>query len=52
MSAIHREKDLVDVQEMIRVLNLGADIADRLDPSVRAVYLDRWNRAQMTPEDE
>ena len=52
MSAIHREKDLVDVQELIHVLKLGQDIVDQLDPSVRAAYIDRWQRAAMTPEDE
>ena len=52
MSAVHREKDLVDVQELIHVLDLGADFADKLDPSVRAVYIDRWQRASMTPSEE
>jgi len=51
MSAAHREKDLVDVQELIRVLSLGADFAGCLDPSVRPAYIDRWNRAKSTPED-
>jgi hypothetical protein len=52
MSAVHREKDLVDVQELIRVLGLSADFADSLDSSVRSTYLDRWHRAAMTPKEE
>ncbi len=52
MSAVHRERDLVDVQELIRILGLGADFAESLDSSVRPVYLDRWRRAAMTPKEE
>lgn len=33
-----RRKDLGDVQELIRVKQLPADFADRLDPSVRELY--------------
>jgi hypothetical protein len=49
MSAPHRLRDLADVQDAIRVLALPEDFADRLDPSVRAVYGDLWSRAQ-TPD--
>lgn len=35
ISAPHRLKDLADVQELIKVKNLGADFAGELDPSVR-----------------
>jgi len=35
-----RLKDLADVQELTRLLNLPADFAERLDPSVRAKFLE------------
>ncbi len=38
-SDLGRLKDLADVQELIRVLNLEAAFSDRLNASVRAVYL-------------
>ena len=38
-----RLKDLGDVQEMIRVLELPADLADRLNPFVRDKYVELWN---------
>ena len=40
MSGLARLKDLADVQELIRVRVLGADVADRLDPFVRNKYLE------------
>lgn len=40
MSAPDRLKDLADVQELIKIRKLGADFADRLDPYVRAKYLE------------
>jgi hypothetical protein len=40
ISAPHRLKDLADVQELIKIKNLGADFADKLDPYVRAKYLE------------
>jgi hypothetical protein len=49
ISAPHRLRDLADVQDAIRVLALPEGFADRLDPSVRAAYLDLWRRAQ-TPD--
>jgi hypothetical protein len=48
MSAPHRLRDLADVKDVIRVLNLAEDFATRLDPSVRSVYEDLWRRAQTT----
>jgi hypothetical protein len=38
LSAPHRLKDLADVQELIHQLNLGPELADRLDESVRGEY--------------
>ena len=38
-SDLGRLKDLADVQELIRILNLDAAFGDRLNASVRAVYL-------------
>ena len=40
MSAPHRLRDLADVQELIKVRQLGEEFASQLDPSVRATYLD------------
>ncbi len=40
MSGLARLKDLADVQELIRVRGLDADMADTLDPSVRDKYLE------------
>ncbi len=41
-----RRKDLADVQELIRILNLDADFALRLDESVQAIYLELWEELQ------
>ena len=38
MSASHRLRDLADVQDLIGVLGLAAEFADRLDASVRGEY--------------
>lgn len=43
MSAPHRLKDLSDVQEMIGHIGLPRALADQLDPSVRAKYLELWD---------
>lgn len=42
LSAPHRMKDLVDVQELIGVLSLPIELADQLDESVRAEYQRLW----------
>jgi hypothetical protein len=42
MTAPHRLRDLADVQELIKVRRLGAEMADKLDPYVRAKYLELW----------
>lgn len=46
MSAAHRLKDLADVLELVRHAQLGQDLANRLDPSVRDKYLELWSAAQ------
>jgi hypothetical protein len=46
MSAPHRLKDLADVLEVIRALELSRDTGDRLDPSVREKYRELWEAAQ------
>ncbi len=40
ISAADRLKDLADVQELIKIRKLDADFATRLDPYVRAKYLE------------
>lgn len=40
ISAPHRLKDLADVQELIKVKNLDANFANKLDPYVRAKYIE------------
>ena len=46
MVAPHRAKDLVDVQELIRSAALPRDVAEQLDPWVRAKFLELWQLAQ------
>ena len=45
LSAPHRMRDLVDVQELIGILSLPLDLADRLDESVRSEYRRLWDLA-------
>jgi hypothetical protein len=40
ISAPHRLKDLADVQELIKIKHLDANFADKLDPYVRAKYVE------------
>ena len=49
MVAVHRAKDLVDVQERIKSAGLSASVAEELHPWVRAKYLELWEFAQ-TPD--
>ncbi len=42
-----RQKDLVDVQALIHVLQLPVEFAEKLDPFVRPSYLERWRLAQL-----
>jgi hypothetical protein len=46
ISAPHRLRDLADVQDLIGVLSLPADFAERLDESVRDEYRRLWRGAQ------
>jgi len=46
LSAPHRLKDLADVLELIRVLALPRDTADKLDSSVRSKFDELWLAAQ------
>ncbi len=41
-----RLRDLADVQELIRVLKLSADFADRLHPYVRDKFTELWSAVQ------
>ena len=40
MTALHRLKDLADVQELIKVKNLTVDFAEKLNPFVREKFLE------------
>ena len=51
MSAAHRGKDLIDVQELIHRIAIPRDFAEKLDPYVRARFLELWEIAQH-PDDE
>jgi hypothetical protein len=47
ISAQHRGRDLVDIQDLIKEAKLPLDLAEELDPSVREAYRDLWHKAQM-----
>lgn len=49
MTALHRLKDLADVQELIRVLQLPRNLAGDLDPFVQSKYLELWQAGQDRP---
>src|SRR5262245_52451336 len=46
MTAPHRLRDLADVQEVIRILDLPDAFATELDASVREKYLELWRSVQ------
>ena len=48
MTGLGRRKDLADVQELIRVKALDTSFADKIDPSVRALYLEL--RSEIAPD--
>lgn len=52
MTAPHRLRDLADVLELIRVRSLPRELADDLDPFVRAKYLELWEAAEGARDDE
>ncbi len=43
MTASGRVKDLGDIQELIKVKHLTRDFSEKLDPYVRARYLELWD---------
>jgi len=47
ISAPQRMKDLTDVLELIRHAKPGRELAEALDPYVRAKYLELWDIAQL-----
>ena len=52
LSAPHRVRDIADVQQLIEVLNLPRDIADRLAESVRSEYLRLWEATRRAREEK
>ena len=52
LSASDRLKDLADVQELIRVLNLPADLAEQIDASVRDEYSRLWSAVESARQRE
>ena len=46
LSGAGRLRDLADVQDLIRILDLCAAFADKIDASVRAAYRDLWDGVQ------
>jgi hypothetical protein len=46
LTAPDRLKDLADVQELIRMLNLSEQLAAQIDSSVRDEYLRLWQTVQ------
>lgn len=52
MTNAGRLKDLSDVLELIKTLNLPANFTDQLNPFVRAKYLDLWNQGRFGMEEE
>ena len=47
LSAAHRGRDLVDIQDLIRETKLPLDLAEKLDESVCVAYRDLWAKAQI-----
>src|SRR5439155_9111136 len=52
ISAAHRMKDLVDVQEVVRVLKVPREFSDKLNPYVRDKFIELWTAVQQAPPDE
>ncbi|MFN0198287.1 MAG: nucleotidyl transferase AbiEii/AbiGii toxin family protein [Planctomycetaceae bacterium] len=46
MTNSERMKDLSDVQELIKIMNLPIDFGDALNPYVRDKYVELWNASQ------
>jgi hypothetical protein len=47
MSSAHRLKDLADVQELIKLLQLPLEFAGQLNPFVRDKYTELWKQGKM-----
>jgi len=52
LSAPHRARDIVDVQDLIQHAKLPRELALRLDPSVRDEYTRLWEIVQTIPPPE
>ena len=50
LSGSDRGKDLADVEELIKLLDLSDEFAAKLDSSVRAGYLAIWSRVSSVPK--
>ncbi|MCH7753265.1 MAG: hypothetical protein IH898_14080 [Planctomycetes bacterium] len=50
--AAGRQKDLGDVQELIKVLNLPLELQEQIDSSLRDEYCRLWKEAQEAPNDD
>ena len=50
LSATHRLRDLADVQDLIRIIGLNAEFAEKIDVSVRAAYLGLWEGVRRARE--
>jgi hypothetical protein len=47
-----RLRDIADVQELIRILKLPAEFADRLNPFVQDKYRELWSLLANQPPEE
>lgn len=52
MTAPHRLKDLADVQELIKIKNLGADFVNKLNPYVREKFIELQRSVAIAQEQE
>lgn len=51
ISAPHRMRDLADVLEIVRILQLPEGLAEELDPFVREKYQELWQAAQVRDDE-
>ena len=51
MSAAHRLKDLADVQELIKALQLPREFGDGLNPYVREKFTELWEAVHNSPQE-
>lgn len=52
MTSLDRARDLADVVELIRHAGLARELADQLDASVRAKYVEAWEAVASAPSFE